>query len=36
MQTFQANFFHIVIVGYCLYNLEEHNEYNLFVIKAVT
>ncbi len=33
LRRFQTNLFHVVIMGYCLYNLEENNA---FLNKAVT
>ncbi len=36
LQTFLTNFFHVVIMGYCLQNFEENNELNWFWNKAVT
>ncbi len=32
---FQTNFFHVVIMRYCLYNFEENKEFNTFWNKAV-
>ncbi len=36
LQRFQTNFFHFVILGYCLWDFEENNELNQFWNKAVT
>ena len=36
LQKFQTNLFHFVIMGYCVYNFEVKDEFNLFGNKAVT
>ncbi len=36
LQKCQTSFFHVVIIRYCLQNVEENNELNLFWNKAVT
>ncbi len=36
LQKCKTYFFHVVIIRYCLQNVEENNEFNLFWNKAVT
>ncbi len=36
LQRFESNFFHVVNMGYCLWNAEENNQCKTFWNKAVT
>ena len=36
LQKFQTNLFYFVIIGYCVYNFEVKDQFNLFRNTAVT